>query len=182
MDPNIDTNVKIRSENNLDSEIYLFDTTPAYNGTPSAWNATEPVEIQLHRPVRLVGELQNNGKPAPLRLCGYVFRHDDIMSWMDSQGLLLNYKGPRSNREDCGWGHIVNQLGPLGVSCWFVRAPVIHKDGRQSRKGKCAEKSLILGSNETKKERAATRNMKKIELIHRVLRIPMGVLGPPLWY
>ncbi|KJA26951.1 hypothetical protein HYPSUDRAFT_213060 [Hypholoma sublateritium FD-334 SS-4] len=186
MDSNSKTDATdtMKPENDLRSHRtkYLSQTTPAYNGTPNAWNATEPVELQLHRSIHLVGERQDNGKLTPFKLCGYVFRRDDILSWMDSQELMVDYVGPSVNRIDCGWGGIVHALSPHGVFYRLVRAPVIHVDGHPSKKRKCAELALILGSNETKKERAATRNIKKIEWIHNILNVPMGVLGPPLWY
>lgn len=94
---------------------------------------------------------------------------------------MIDYVGPSFNRVDCGWGRIVNALYPHGIFYRLVWAPVIHRDGHPLKR-KCSEMALILGSNETEKERAATRNMKKIEFIHRVLKIPMGALGPPLWY
>lgn len=108
-------------------------------------------------------------------------RQDDILRWMDSEGLHLDFDGAPSTRADWGWGRIVNSLRPRGISFWLVRAPRVDYRGKLL-KGKSTEKSLTLGTNETKKERAATRNLKKIDMIHKFLNLPMGALGPPLWY
>ncbi|KJA26810.1 hypothetical protein HYPSUDRAFT_35969 [Hypholoma sublateritium FD-334 SS-4] len=130
--------------------------------------------------MRLIGEPQTNGRPTPLRVCGYVFRVSDVLHWMDSRNMFPELKGSPAARADRGWSYVVNTLGPRGISCWPVRTHFLDEHGNRT-KWKCTSNSLILGSNETKKERLATRNMKKIELIHRVLGIPMGALGAPEW-
>ena len=100
---------------------------------------------------------------------------------MDSQQQLSSeLEGPRADRVDRGWGYIINSLSPHGITCWFVRTYILDKFGNETTL-RCSAKSLILGTNETKQERMKARNMKKIELIHKVLNLPMGTLGPPQW-
>ncbi|KJA26770.1 hypothetical protein HYPSUDRAFT_35916 [Hypholoma sublateritium FD-334 SS-4] len=180
MHSNNDANDRIRPQDDLNSKDAPSVSTPATSAIPTPWNATEPTEIQLRSAMRLVGEPQTNGRPTPLRLCGYVFRQADILNWMDSRQLIPQLKGYPMDRSDKGWSYVVNTLGPHGISCLLVRTYFPDEYGNRT-KSKCTAMSLILGSNETKKERIATRNMKKIELIHKVLNIPMGALGAPEW-
>ena len=147
---------------------------------PSPWNATEPTEIRLPPAMRLLGEPLTNGRPTPFLVCGYVFRVTDIVNWMDSRKLLSKHNGSPSDRADKGWGCLVNTLAPRGVSCWLVRTHLNDHLGNRM-KYPCTAKSLIIGSNETKEDRVATRNKKKIELIHKVLGIPIGALDAPEW-
>ncbi|KJA26768.1 hypothetical protein HYPSUDRAFT_1030149 [Hypholoma sublateritium FD-334 SS-4] len=175
-----DANDKIRPQDELDLKGPPPDSIPEASGIPSPWNATEPTEIQLRSAMRLVGEPQTNGRPTPLLLCGYVFRQADILNWMDSRQLIPELKRSPMDRSDKGWSYVMNTLGPHGISCWLVRTYFPDEYGNRT-KSKCTAMSLILGSNETKKDRIATRNMKKIELIHKVLNIPMGALGAPEW-
>ncbi|KJA26811.1 hypothetical protein HYPSUDRAFT_212959 [Hypholoma sublateritium FD-334 SS-4] len=155
------------------------DITPAAGGI-SPWNATEPMEIQLRPSVRLVGEPQTNGTPTPLRVCGYIFRRSDILNWVESQQLIPELKDPSVDRAEMGWSYIIHSLGPRGITCWFVRTYLLDEHGKQTQ-WKCTAKSLILGTNETNKERLKARNMKKVELIHKILGLPMRALGPPEW-
>ena len=132
--------------------------------------------------MRIVGEPQaKNGRPTPLRVCGYAFRRETILSWMDSQQILLERKGSPMDRADKGWGYIVNSLGPHGISCWMIYAYSFDEHGKRSKK-RSATKGLILGTNETEDDRLETMDMTKIESIHEVLNIPMGALGAPYWF
>ncbi len=113
-------------------------------------------------------------------VCGYVFRVTDIVNWMDSQKLLSKPKGYPSDRADKCWGYLVNTSVPRGVSCWLVPTHLNDHLGNRMEY-QCSAKSLIIGSNETKEDKLATRDVKKIKLIYKVLGIPMGVLGAPEW-
>ncbi|KJA16674.1 hypothetical protein HYPSUDRAFT_47172 [Hypholoma sublateritium FD-334 SS-4] len=171
----------MRPEEELNSKPATPVTAPDAGGFLSPWDATVPTEIQLRPAIRLVGEPQTNGRPTPLRVCGYVFLISDIVKWMDSQQLIPELKGSPADRADKGWSYLVNILGPRGITCWLVRTHFLDEHGKPTKR-KCTATSLILGSNETKEERLATRNMKKIELIHKVFKIPMGALGAPEWF
>ncbi len=99
---------------------------------------------------------------------------------MEAQQLLPELKDDLVHRADTGWSYIMESVSSHGITCWHVRSYLLDKHGNETTI-KCTAKSLILGTNETKRERLKARNMKNIELIHKVLGLPMGTLGPPQW-